>query len=172
MKQLLRDHNLLTNQEGNDNRKMNELNNLVKEVSDGSVSTQENDGRFVNFRDCRPSAKLKAAGKKKDAKGGVNGNPLPNASQQNIMTNTLIKEKLKDKDSLSIGDASARHNKTLTHKKKSQMRVGDTCNSFRSGTTQHSTAAKGGVVKTIVLPHEDLNRLGTDGQLLVQVLEQ
>jgi len=27
-------------------------------------------------------------------------------------------------------------------------------------------------VKTIVLPHEDMNRLGTDGQLLIQVLEQ
>ena len=57
-------------------------------------------------------------------------------------------------------------------KSKTQARVMDSAQSFRSGTTAHSTAAKGGVVKTIVLPHEDLNRLGTDGQLLMQVLEQ
>ena len=76
--QLLREHNLLTAQEGNDQRKMNELTNMVSEVTDGTLRSQENSQRFVNFKDCRPSAKLKAAGKKKNAVGGVNGNPKPN----------------------------------------------------------------------------------------------
>lgn len=88
--QLMRDHNLLTNQEGNDKRKMNELTNMATEISDGSISQQENSARYVNYRDCRPGAKLKAAGKKPTAKNGVNGNPQPNQTQQNIMTNTLI----------------------------------------------------------------------------------
>lgn len=145
---------------------------MVEEVSDGTSSQQENNSRFVNYRDCRPSAKLKAAGKKKDAKGGVNGNPQPQQTQQNVMTNTLIAEKLNKNDSLSIGDASNRANTTMKAKKKGHTRIGETAQSFRSCTTQQSTAAKGGVVKTIVLPHEDLNRLGTDGQLLVQVLDQ
>ena len=80
------------------------------------------------------------------------------------MTNTLIKEKMNSNDNLSIEKASARGNKTMTNSKsKAQARVNDPALSFRSGTTAHSTAAKGGVVKTIVLPHEDLNRLGTDG---------
>jgi len=97
---------------------MNELSNIGNEVSDGSVS-QENSSRFVNFKDCRPGAKLKAAGKKKDAKNGVNGNPKPNQTQQNVMTNTLIASKLNKNDSLSIVDAaSARNNRTLNAKSK------------------------------------------------------
>ena len=88
--QLLREHNLLSAQEGNDKRKMNELSNMKNEISDTSPSQQENSSRFVNFKDCRPSAKLKAAGKKPNAKSGVNGNPQPNQTQQNVMTNTLI----------------------------------------------------------------------------------
>ena len=101
--QLMREHNLLTNQEGNDKRKMNELSTLKEEISDaGSISQQENSARFVNYRDCRPSAKLKAAGKKSNDKNGVNGNPKPNQTQQNIMTNTLIKEKMNKDNSLSI----------------------------------------------------------------------
>ena len=36
--QLMREHNLLTNQEGNDKRKMNELTNMATEISDGSIS--------------------------------------------------------------------------------------------------------------------------------------
>jgi len=34
------------------------------------------------------------------------------------------------------------------------------------------SAPKGGVVKTVVLPHEDLNRLGVEGQLMAQFLQQ
>ena len=37
--QLSREFNLLQNQEVNDSRKMNELNNLVTEVSDGSLKS-------------------------------------------------------------------------------------------------------------------------------------
>ena len=80
------------------------------------------------------------------------------------MTNALIAEKL-NKDSVSIEEASAK-NKTQKAKARgggAGTRVTDTVQSYRSGTTAQSTAAKGGVVKTIVLPHEDLNRLGTDG---------
>ena len=34
-----------------------------------------------------------------------------------------------------------------------------------------STKKAGGVVKTIVLPHEDINRLGTEAQELMQVMQ-
>ena len=148
---------------------------MATEISEGTAS-QENSNRFVNFKDCRPSAKLKAAGKKPNAKGGVNGNPNPNQTQQNVMTNALIAEKL-NKQSVSTDEASSQKSKTQ-QKPKSKGRIGtangavQSARSGLSGTTQQSTAAKGGVVKTIVLPHEDMNRLGTDGQLLVQVLEQ
>ena len=37
---------------------------------------------------------MKAAGKKPNAPGGTNGIPKPTQTQQNIMTNTLIAEKL------------------------------------------------------------------------------
>ena len=79
--QLSREFNLLQNQEINDTRKMQELNNLVTEVSDGSLKSQENSQRYVNFKDCRPSSKMKAAGKKPNAPGGVNGIPKPNQTQ-------------------------------------------------------------------------------------------
>ena len=59
---------------------MGELTNMASEISESGVASQENSSRMVNFKDCRPSAKLKAAGKKKDAKGGVNGVPQPNAT--------------------------------------------------------------------------------------------
>jgi len=41
--------------------------------------------------------------------------------------------------------------------------------SSRSGISNASSRA-GGVVKTIVLPHEDINRLGSEAQELSQVL--
>mgnify|MGYP007082947757 CR=1 FL=1 len=43
--------------------------------------------------------------------------------------------------------------------------------SARSGLSSASTAKTGGVVKTIVLPHEDINRLGSEAQELMQVLQ-
>ena len=58
---------------------MNELSNMATEIQDASTGgSQENSGNFINFKECRPSAKLKAAGKTKNAKGGLNGNPKPN----------------------------------------------------------------------------------------------
>ena len=43
--------------------------------------------------------------------------------------------------------------------------------SARSGFSSSSTQKAGGVVKTIVLPHEDINRLGTEAQELMQMLQ-
>ena len=43
--------------------------------------------------------------------------------------------------------------------------------SSRSGISMSSTKKAGGVVKTIVLPHEDINRLGTEAQELMQVMQ-
>lgn len=43
--------------------------------------------------------------------------------------------------------------------------------SARSGFSSSSTQKPGGVVKTIVLPHEDINRLGTEAQELMQMLQ-
>ena len=88
------------------------------------------------------------------------------------MTNALIAEKLNKEETLSIKDASTKNKTMKTMSRRTTLQQPETQQSFRSGTTMGSTAAKGGVVKTIVLPHEDLNRLGTDGQLLIQVMEQ
>ena len=48
---------------------------------------------------------------------------------------------------------------------------GGTATSARSGFSSSSTQKPGGVVKTIVLPHEDINRLGTEAQELMQMLQ-
>ena len=45
-------------------------------------------------------------------------------------------------------------------------------NSARSGFSNASTVkSAGGVVKTIILPHEDINRLGSEAQELLQVMQ-
>ena len=48
---------------------------------------------------------------------------------------------------------------------------GPKINSARSGFTSSSTNKTGGVVKTIVLPHEDINRLSSEAQELMQVMQ-
>ena len=44
--------------------------------------------------------------------------------------------------------------------------------SARSGFSNNLTEKRGGVVKTIILPHEDVNRLGNECQDLVQILNR
>lgn len=39
-------------------------------------------------------------------------------------------------------------------------------------TARQQNQANGGVVKTIILPHEDVNRLGTEAQELLQFMQQ
>ena len=72
----------------------------------------------------------------------------------------------------SVGASS----RTTAAKKKqgavvSSARSGAVASSARSGYSSASTNKTGGVVKTIVLPHEDINRLGTEAQELMQVMQ-
>lgn len=44
--------------------------------------------------------------------------------------------------------------------------------SHASNTSTAKSATSGGVVKTIILPHEDINRLGTEAQALIQFMNE
>ena len=55
------------------------------------------------------------------------------------------------------------------------MKTGAAVQSSRSIGSNASTARQtqnGGVVKTIILPHEDINRLGTEAQSLLQFMSE
>ena len=90
----------------------------------------------------------------------------PKQSQQSVLTNALIAQKLKD--DASKGSAAAAPSQKTTAKKRTtpmsnaSARGPAAPTSARSGFTSSSTNKTGGVVKTIVLPHEDINRLGSE----------
>lgn len=84
---------------------------------------------------------LKKGGNNKGREGPLN----PQPAQQSVLTNALIAEKLNKE-----GDA-----KKPAPKKK--------------GPSSTSSSTKGGVIKTVVLPHENVNQLGVEAQKLSNV---
>ena len=108
-------------------------------------------------------------------------------TQQNVLTNQLIKEKLNSQgssqSSLAIKKSDAEKSKSKSNYVSKHQNHQSKVNSLRntqvqrqsvnggaSSRSETNSAPKGGVIKTIVLPHEDLNRLGVEGQHLLQVL--
>ena len=89
--QLAREHSLLETQERSDTRRKNELQTLSAEIAEQAEEDPESSRKFMNFRDCRPSAQAKRAEKKiQQNKKDVN----PPQAQQTVLTNQLIAEKL------------------------------------------------------------------------------
>lgn len=114
----------------------------------------------MNFKECRPAAKSKLAAKKKA--------PLaPPLTQQTVLTNALIAEKLSQRTNPTSDKPSEETKKTA---KVLSARSGASSHVPSSSRTTLS-APKGGVIKTVVLPHEDFNRLGVEGQQLANFLK-
>lgn len=62
--QLAREHALLQTQENSDLRKKTELETLSTEIAETARDDPVNAGKYMNYRDCRPSAQAKRAQKK------------------------------------------------------------------------------------------------------------
>ena len=62
--QLAREHTLLETQERSDNRRKNELHALSTEISETALDDPDRAGKYMNFRDARPSAQAKRAERK------------------------------------------------------------------------------------------------------------
>ena len=96
----------------------------------------------------------------------------PPKAQQSVLTNALIKEKIDSEYSTQAVPPAAKGKKkgvTVAASGKGSARGGP-LSSARSGFSSASTSKTGGVVKTIVLPHEDINRLSSEAQELMQVM--
>lgn len=92
----------------------------------------------------------------------------PGKSQQTVLTNALIAEKL-------TPTPSAQTSTDKPVAKKASARIGSARSGVSSshvGTSSRTTAHKGGVIKTVVLPHEDFNKLAVEGQMLAAFLKQ
>ena len=93
--QLAREHTLLETQERSDTRKKNELQSLSEEISETAIDDPERAGKYLNFRDARPSAQAKRAERKiQQNKTQLKGKQ----AQQSVMTNQLISEKLAEQE--------------------------------------------------------------------------
>ena len=167
--QLKRELALLETQERSDQRRKKELENLSVEIAEQAKEDPVNAGKYLNYRDCRPATAAKRAEQKKTQ----NKTQLqPKPSQQSVLTNQLIAAKLSEAGSSSQAVPSAAASSRRAPAKKGgavaagSARSGTAAASARSGFSSSSTQKAGGVVKTIVLPHEDINRLGTEAQEL------
>lgn len=170
--QLAREHALLDTQARSDTRRKTELQTLSTEIAEQAEEDPVNSGKYMNYRDCRPVAQAKRAEKKIQQ----NKTKLdPKKSQQSVLTNQLIAQKLNETNGMAVPSVGASSRTTAAKKKQgavvSSARSGAVASSARSGYSSASTNKTGGVVKTIVLPHEDINRLGTEAQELMQVMQ-
>ena len=145
--QLQRDQQLLKTQERNDAQKKAELESITNALDEEDLEDPRQ-GKYVNFKDCRPRVQAKRTAKKL-AKADANLKPPP--TQKQVLTNTLIKEKLQESNSQVAVAKPAAAKGSARSKLSSQA---------------SSRSKGGGVIKTIVLPHEDINRLGTEAQEL------
>ena len=133
-----------------------------------NTSSEQENGQFVNYKDCRPSTREKIAAKKQL-------NPQP--TSQTVLTNALIAEKLSGSNSATARE-SEEAKKSTQSKKLTSARSGCSSNIGNSSRTVPASsrttlsAPKGGVIKTVVLPHEDFNKLGVEGQQLATFLKQ
>ena len=145
--QLHRHYELILQQQRNDKKKLEELHALKAEVEKQKKEAENQN--FKNFKDVRPQALAEAALKNKTK---VPLNPGP--STQAVLTNQLIAQKIKESE-------------TNTNKSEPVKAKGPS--SSKSG---HSNATTSGIVKTVILPHEDINRMNVQSQQLYAVLQQ
>lgn len=143
-------------QEREDCRKIRELQNFNEDI--------ENSSEQANFKDCRPNA------------GGNNSSLLTNLTlnDSNIKSGT---KKVNKNDSLAIKkspqeqernkkqlvDKHQKHLNKVTIGKQTLQHEGSIYRTVGASAGQAST---GGIIKTVILPNEEINRLGVEAEEL------
>eukprot|EP00347_Sterkiella_histriomuscorum_P001132 403373203 len=180
---LKREYDILLNQERDDLRRIKELNQYNNDI--------ENNSDFANFKDCRPNA---------TSQGNQNSSLFSNTTlaESNINhSNTHAGQSMKKQNTktgkqqqtLAINKSQQLKDKTkkqlIDQHQKQASRVHNAATTFKDG--QHtilktidrpngtngysqSSQMSGGIIKTVIMPNEEINQLGIEAEELRQML--